>query len=128
MSPSSDVTPLSSTVHPFNNIDIEVYDNLKDVFLGRLHAITCEQLTIEGTQRLEEGKSFKLDIHLPDSLGEGRSIHLGADCRAQAPGEGDDGEVLITTFAICDLSPQAQEDVRWLLAVLDDSETLADTK
>lgn len=93
---------------------IEVFDNLRDVLLGRLVFINCESLQICGTAPLGEGKSYKLDIHLPTSVCECPSVHLGAECVWRRPADDGNGEIL-SGFAISDMSPQAREQIQWLL-------------
>lgn len=95
---------------------IDVVDNLRDLVLGQLQAIDCEQLQILGDVALEEGKCYKLDLHLPFAA-ECPSIHLGADCiwRRSA----GDGQVL-TGLIISDMSPQAREQIQQLMDRLAD--------
>lgn len=91
---------------------IDVVDNLRDIVLGQLQTIDCQQLQLLGDVALEAGKSYKLDLHLPFAAAECPSIHLGADCswrRAAA-----DGRVL-TGLIISDISPQAREQIQQLM-------------
>lgn len=91
---------------------VEVVDNLSDRVLGQLRAIDCQQLQILGSVSLEQGKSYKLDLHLPFAAGECPSIHLGADCCWQQPNEGGQ---LLSGLIISDISPQARQQIQQLL-------------
>lgn len=95
---------------------VEVYDNLRDIYLGRLVNIHTEGLMIMGDVRLEEDKLYKLDLLLPEYINERNSIHLGVDClwvrNADHNGKHWAG------FNIIDLSPQAAEDIRGLINLL----------
>lgn len=96
--------------------DVDVYDSLRDLYLGRLVNIHNQGLMIIGDLPLEEDKLYKLDLHLPRPLGGHTSIHLGVDClwtrNAEYNGKHWAG------FSIIDLSPQAAEDIRQLVRQL----------
>lgn len=98
------------------NTAVEVYDNLRDIYLGRLVNIHTEGLMIMGDVRLEEDKLYKLDLLLPEYINERNSIHLGVDClwvrNADHNGKHWAG------FSIIDISPQATEDIRGLINLL----------
>ena len=47
---------------------VDVYDSLRDVYIGRLVNIHSEGLMIIGDVRLEEDKLYKLDLHLPEHV------------------------------------------------------------
>lgn len=107
---------------PLLQHNIEVVDNLCDIPLGKLVAIDCQQLQIVGDAALTEGKSYKLDIHLPSSGSDACSIHLGAECRWRRPVNIDNGGFLtgfLTGFDIADISPQAREQIEDLIGRID---------
>lgn len=95
--------------------DVNVYDNLRDAYLGRLVNIHTEGLMIIGDVRLEEDKLYKLDLHLPEYINERNTIHLGVDClwvrNADYNGKHWAG------FKIIDISPQGADDIRKLTDV-----------
>ncbi len=96
--------------------DVDVYDNLRDVYLGRLVNIHAQGLMIIGDLPLEEDKLYKLDLHLPRPVAGHTSIHLGVDClwtrNADYNGKHWAG------FSIIDISPQAAEAIRELVEQL----------
>lgn len=101
--------------------DIDVYDSLSDVYLGKLVNIHTEGLMIVGDRPLVEDKLYKLDIHLRESLGNCTSIHLGVDClwtrNANYNGKHWAG------FSVIDLSPQAAADINLLISHFSEEET-----
>lgn len=92
---------------------VDVYDNLRDLYLGRLVNINVHGLMILGDQRLEEDKLYKLDLHLPRSLNGRNSIHLGVDCLWTR--NADHNAKHWAGFNIIDVSPQAREDIEALI-------------
>ncbi len=95
---------------------VDVYDNLRDLYLGRLVNINTHGLMVMGDQPLDEDKLYKLDLHLPQALSGRNSIHLGVDClwtrNADHNGKHWSG------FNIIDASPQAREDIEILIQQL----------
>lgn len=93
--------------------DVDVYDSLRDIYLGRLVNIHSQGLMLLGDIPLEEDRLYKLDLHLPHSLNGRTSIHLGVDClwtrNADYNGKHWAG------FTIIDISPDAAEDIRLLV-------------
>lgn len=98
------------------NAAIDVYDNLRDVYIGRLVNIHTEGLMIIGDARLQEDKLYKLDLHLPIQVNGRNSIHVGVDClwtrNADYNGKHWAG------FKIIDISPQGADDIEALVDVL----------
>jgi hypothetical protein len=96
--------------------DVDVYDSLRDVYLGRLVNIHIQGLMIIGDVPLEEDRLYKLDLHLPEFVNERNSIHVGVDClwtrNADYNGKHWAG------FTIIDISPQGAEDIRSLIELL----------
>lgn len=95
---------------------VDVYDSLRDVYVGRLVNIHAEGLMILGDVPMEEDKLYKLDLHLPEYVNERNSIHIGVDClwtrNADYNGKHWSG------FSIIDISPQGAEDIRGLVELL----------
>ncbi|MDQ2076303.1 PilZ domain-containing protein [Marinimicrobium sp. ABcell2] len=96
---------------------VDVYDSLRDVYLGRLVNIHRRGIMLMGDQRLEEDKLYKLDLHLPQPLNGHNTIQLGVDCLWTR--NADHNGKHWAGFAIIDLSPQSAEDVDALIAALD---------
>lgn len=92
---------------------IDVYDNVRDLYLGRLVNIHSRGLMVMGDQPLEEDKLYKLDLHLQVSVNGHSSIHLGVDClwtrNANHNGKHWAG------FSIVDVSPAAADAIAALI-------------
>ena len=95
---------------------VDVYDSLRDVYIGRLVNIHSEGLMFIGDVRLEEDQLYKHDVHLPEHLNGRNSIHIGVDClwtrNADYNGKHWAG------FKIIDISPQGAEDIEALVGLL----------
>lgn len=98
------------------NGDVDVYDSLRDVYLGRLVNIHVQGLMIMGDIAVEEDKLYKLDLHLPTAIHSHTSIHLGVDCLWAR--NADHNGKHWAGFTIIDLSPQASEDIQLLIQAL----------
>lgn len=98
------------------NGNVDVYDSLRDVYLGRLVNIHIQGLMIIGDVPLDEDKLYKLDLHLPQAINERTSIHLGVDCLWTRNADHDGKHW--TGFNIIDLSPQAADDIAQLVRQL----------
>jgi hypothetical protein len=96
---------------------VDVYDSLRDVYVGRLVNIHERGLMLMGDQRLEEDKLYKLDLHLQQPLNGHTTIQLGADCLWTR--NADHNGKHWAGFAIIDLSAQSAEDVAALIVLLD---------
>lgn len=92
---------------------VDVYDNLRDIYLGRLVNIHHQGLMIIGDQPLEEDKLYKLDLHLPHPINGRNSIHLGVDCLWTR--NADHNGKHWAGFTIIDASPQGTEDIDTLI-------------
>lgn len=97
---------------------VDVYDNLRDVYMGRLVNIHTEGLMIIGDVRLEEDKLYKLDLHLPEHVNGRNTIHLGVDCLWVRNADHNDKHW--AGFSIIDISPQGAEDIRAVIKLLGD--------
>src|SRR3982751_5474611 len=63
------------------NADVDVYDSLRDIYLGRLVNIHSQGLMLVGDVPLEEDRLYELDLHLPDLENNSRQvIRIGVDC------------------------------------------------
>lgn len=94
------------------NCDVDVYDSLRDIYLGRLVNIHTMGLMIVGDVPLEEDKLYEIDMHLPQ---DNQVLRLGVDCLwARAA---DQSGKHWTGFNIIDVSPSAAEEIRKLIAL-----------
>lgn len=98
---------------------VDVYDNLRDVYIGRLVNIHSEGLMVIGDIRLEEDKLYKLDLHLPEHVNGRNTIHLGVDCLWTRNADHNDKHW--AGFTIIDISPQGADDIRALVELLGES-------
>lgn len=98
------------------NGDVDVYDNLRDLYLGRLVNIHAQGLMIVGDVALEEDRIYTLDLHVPEPVNGQTLIQLGVDClwtrAADLSGKHWSG------FSIIDVSPQSSETIRILIDLL----------
>ena len=98
------------------NGDVDVYDSLRDLYIGRLVNIHSQGLMIMGDVVLEEDCLYTLDLHVPEPVNGQLVIQLGADClwarAADLSGKRWVG------FSIIDASVQATESIRQLVALL----------
>lgn len=96
--------------------DVDVYDSLRDLYIGRLVNIHTQGLMVMGDVALEEDHLYTLDLHLPEPVNGQMVIQVGADClwARAADLEGKHW----TGFSIIDASSQATEAIRGLVAML----------
>jgi hypothetical protein len=93
--------------------DIDVYDGLRDIYLGRLVNIHTQGLMLVGDVPLEEDRLYELDIHLSDAHNIKYVVRVGVDClwiRAA-----DQNEKHWTGFSIIDSTPHATEEIHKLI-------------
>jgi len=93
--------------------DIDVYDNTRDQYLGRLVNIHQDGLMVIGDHPFEEDCLYKLDLHLSTPIKDCNSIHLGVDCLWARNAE-DNGKHW-AGFTIIDASPQVLEVIEYLV-------------
>lgn len=98
---------------------VDVYDSLRDVYIGRLVNIHTQGLMVLGDVPLEEDKLYKLDLHLPEYINERNSIHMGVDCLWTR--NADYNSKHWSGFTIIDISPQGAEDILGLIKILGES-------
>jgi hypothetical protein len=60
--------------------DIDVYDRLRDVYVGRLINIHTQGMMLLGDVHLDEDRLYTLELHLPTDAGEVVVVTLGVDC------------------------------------------------
>jgi hypothetical protein len=94
------------------NCDVDVYDSLRDIYLGRLVNIHTEGLMIVGDIALEEDKLYTVDMHLP---ADNQVLKLGVDCLWTRVA--DQNGKHWTGFNIIDLSAAAAHEIRKLISL-----------
>lgn len=96
--------------------DVDVYDSLRDIYVGRLVNIHVQGLMIMGEIPLEEDRIYTLELHLPEPIKGQTVIQLGVDCLwvrdADLAGKHWMG------FAVIDASAQISEIINQLISLL----------
>lgn len=59
------------------NGDVDVYDNLRDLYIGRLVNIHAQGLMVVGDVAMEEDRIYTLDLHVPEPVNGQMVIQLG---------------------------------------------------
>jgi hypothetical protein len=95
---------------------VDVYDRLRDIYLGRLVNIHSEGLMLVGDVAVEEDRIYTLDLHLPVPIAGCGSLQLGVDCLWVRTADQEDK--FWAGFAIIDLAPEAAEIIRQLVELL----------
>ena len=95
------------------NGDIDVYDALRDIYLGRLVNIHTQGLMLVGDVLLEEDHLYELDMHLPNQSASKQVIRIGVDCLWTRAA--DQNGKHWTGFSIIDSTPNAAEEVHKLI-------------
>jgi hypothetical protein len=93
--------------------DVDVYDTLRDIYLGRVVNIHSQGLMLVGDVPLEEDRLYELDMHI---LGENNSkqvIHVGVDCLWTRTA--DENGKHWTGFNIIDSTADAAEVIQALI-------------
>lgn len=94
--------------------DVDVYDGLRDIYIGRLVNIHVQGMMIVGDIFLEEDRLYEIDMHLPaTSKHPGSVLRIGVDCLWIRSADQD--EKHWTGFSIIDASPQVAEEIRQLI-------------
>ena len=94
--------------------DVDVYDSLRDIYIGRLVNIHAQGLMIVGDIGLDEDRLYEIDMHLALSANEKQLVRLGVDCLWTR--SADQNGKIWTGFSIIDASPKAAEEIRKLIA------------
>lgn len=100
------------------NGDVDIYDSLRDLYVGRLVNIHEQGLMIMGEFPLEEDKIYTLDLHVPMPINNQSVIQLGVDCLWTR--EADLSGKYWMGCAIIDASSQSIETIRLLVASMGD--------
>lgn len=93
---------------------VDVYDSLRDVYLGRLVNIHTQGLMIVGDVPLEEDRLYELDMHIPTADSAEHILRLGVDCLWTR--SADQNGKHWTGFSIIDSTPHAMDEIHKLIA------------
>lgn len=93
--------------------DIDVYDALRDVYLGRLVNIHTQGLMLVGDVPLEEDRLYELDVHLSGEGCNKQVVRIGVDCLWTRAA--DQNGKHWTGFSIIDSTPHAAEEIHKLI-------------
>lgn len=94
--------------------DVDVYDSLRDIYLGRLVNIHTQGLMLVGDVPLEEDRLYELDLHLPDLENNTKQVvRIGVDCLWTR--SADQNGKHWTGFTIIDSTPHATEEINKLI-------------
>lgn len=96
--------------------DVDVYDSLRDVYVGRLVNIHSQGLMIMGDFALEEDKLYTLDLHVPEPVNGQAVIQLGVDCLWTR--DADLTGKFWMGCSIIDASPQSIDTIRQLIDMM----------
>lgn len=92
--------------------DVDVYDSLRDVYLGRLVNIHTQGLMLVGDVPLEEDRLYELDMHIPHATGK-QVLRIGVDCLWTRAA--DQNGKHWTGFSIIESTPHATEEIHKLI-------------
>jgi hypothetical protein len=95
------------------NGDVDVYDSLRDSYVGRLVNIHTQGLMVMSDVPLDEDRLYTLDLHLPEPINDQLVINLGVDCLWTR--EADLAGKYWIGFAIIDASSQAVQSIHHLV-------------
>lgn len=98
------------------NGDVDVYDTLRDLYIGRLVNIHAQGLMVMGDVGLEEDRLYTLDLHLPEPVNGQLVLQLGVDCLWSR--ESDLAGKHWIGFAIIDVSTQTTQVIQKLIELL----------
>lgn len=93
--------------------NVDVYDSLRDIYLGRLVNIHTQGLMLVGDVPLEEDRLYELDMHIPGDNNSIQVIRVGVDCLWTRAADQDDKHW--TGFSIIDSTPHAAEVISRLI-------------
>lgn len=96
--------------------DIDIYDSLRDLYIGRLVNIHAQGLMIVGDVRLEEDRLYTLDLHLPEAINNQLVLQVGVDCLWTR--DADLSGKFWMGFAIIDVSGSGLEGIHKLVEML----------
>jgi hypothetical protein len=94
--------------------DVDVYDSLRDIYLGRLVNIHTQGLMLVGDVPLEEDRLYEFDLHIPDENNINKQVvRIGVDCLWTRAAD-QNGKHWIGC-SIIDSTPQAVEEIHKLI-------------
>ena len=93
--------------------DVDVYDSMRDIYLGRLVNIHTQGLMVVGDVPLEEDRLYELDMHILDENNAKQVIRIGVDCLWTRAA--DENGKHWTGFNIIDSTPQAADVIHELI-------------
>jgi len=93
--------------------NIDVYDSLRDIYLGRLVNIHTQGLMLVGDVPLEEDRLYELDMHITDANSDKQVLRVGVDCLWTRAA--DQNGKHWTGFSIIDSTPHATEEIHRLI-------------
>jgi hypothetical protein len=93
--------------------NVDVYDSLRDMYLGRLVNIHGQGLMVVGDVPLEEDRLYELDMHIWDKNNDRQVIRVGVDCLWTRAA--DENGKHWTGFNIIDSSPHATTVIQSLI-------------
>jgi hypothetical protein len=93
--------------------DVDVYDRLRDIYLGRLVNIHSHGLMIVGDVALTEDRLYELDMHIPATNNQKQLIKLGVDCLWVR--EADQQGKYWAGLSLIDVTPESAEEIRKLI-------------
>lgn len=92
------------------NCDVDVYDSVRDIYIGRLVNIHAQGLMVIGDVFVEEDNLYELDMHLPS---DNQVLKLSVDCLWVR--EADQIGKYWVGFTIIDLAPAAAVEIQKLI-------------
>lgn len=93
--------------------DIDVYDGLRDIYIGRLVNIHTQGLMVVGDVPMEEDRLYELDLHLPDAASAKHVLRVGVDCLWTR--DADQNGKHWTGFSIIDSTPHVIDEIHKLI-------------
>jgi hypothetical protein len=93
--------------------NVDVYDSMRDIYLGRLVNIHSQGLMLVGDVPLEEDRLYELDMHILDENNVKQVIRVGVDCLWTRAA--DENGKHWTGFNIIDSTPHAAEVIHHLI-------------
>ena len=93
--------------------NVDVYDAMRDLYLGRLVNIHAQGLMIVGDIGLEEDRLYTLDLHIPEKLSGCGVMQLGVDCLWAR--DADLAGKFWTGFSIIETSVENTETIKLLI-------------
>ncbi len=92
---------------------VDVYDGLRDIYVGRVVNIHSQGLMLVGDLLLNEDCLYAFDLHLPDKEDKKNILRVGVDCLWTRPA--DQNGMHWSGFSIIDLTPRTFEEIQKLI-------------